>query len=183
VRGVTFTPQHLLDFAIRRFSAVMKWATVVLLLSSALIYLPLILATLPPFSNYLDLTLVILYVDHFARPALALFLIFFATVQIALVFHSESLRESLRDHLHYLQSHGIALAWFLLIAAIHFYAFHFVDNALKLGLGEGSAAGLAWQLIAPVPEAVLAAWLLASWVCLFKKTKPSHPDDPQKIAF
>ena len=183
VRGVTFTPQHLLDFAIRRFSAVMKWAAVVLLLSSALIYLPLILATLPPFSNYLDLTLVILYVDHFARPALALFLIFFATVQIALVFHSESLREALLDHLHYLQAHGATLAWFLLIAAIHFYAFHFVDNALKLGLGEGSAAGLAWQLIAPIPEALLAAWLLASWVCLFKKTKPSHPDDPQKIAF
>lgn len=183
VRGVSFTPQHLLDFAIRRFSAVMKWAAVVLILSSALIYFPLILATLPLSSDFIDLSLVIHYVDHFARPAIAVFLILFATVQITLVFHSESLRQALRDHLRYLQTHGLYLTWFLLIAAIHLYAFHFLDNALKFGLGEGSVAGLVWQLLSPIPKTFLAGWLMASWVCLFKKTEPGHPHDPQKIAF
>ena len=42
VRGITFSTQHLRDFAIRRFSLVMRWALVVVALSSVLINLPLI---------------------------------------------------------------------------------------------------------------------------------------------
>ena len=79
VRGVSFTPSHLLDFAIRRFSSVMKWAALVLLLSSVLINLPLIVVDLPPFSSHVDPGLVFDYVKHWARPLLALFLIFIAS--------------------------------------------------------------------------------------------------------
>ena len=183
VRGVSFTPQHLLDFAIRRFSAVMKWAAVVLALSTLLIHFPLILSTLPPFASRVNPSSVIAYVNHCARPALACFLIFFATPQITLTFHNESLREAMRHHFGFLRHNGISLAWFLGIALVHFYAFHFLNNALKLGLGEGSAAGLVWQLLAPVPEAFLAGWLLASWVCLFKQSDPAHPHDNPAIIF
>jgi len=183
VRGVSFTDQHLLDFAIRRFSAVMKWAAVVLALSSVLIDLPHILFTLPPFSRGVDLEMVNDYVEHIARPTLAIFLIFFSTLQITLTFHSESVYQALRDHFHFIRRHGFELFWFLVIALVHFYGFHFLNNALTLGLGEGAAPGIAWQLAAPLLEAFLAAWLLASWVCLFKKTAPGHTHDKNWITF
>ncbi|MCX6968306.1 MAG: hypothetical protein NTZ46_11140 [Verrucomicrobia bacterium] len=183
VRGVSFTPQHLLDFAIRRFAAVLEWAAVVLALSSALIHLPLILSTLPPFSSWVDVSTVISYVGHVARPALAIFLIFFATFQITLTFHSESLAHALRDHLRFLRRNGGGLCWFLLIAFVHFYAFHFLNNALTFGLGAGAAQGIAWQLAAPLLEAFVAAWLLASWVCFFKKCVSGHAHDSHWITF
>ena len=183
VRGVSFTAQHLLDFAIRRFSAVMQWAAVVLVLSSLLLYLPEILVTLPPFSRWVDLLMVIAYGDYIARPLLAIFLIFFATVQITLTFHSESLEQAFRDHFHFLRQNGSALAWFLVIALVHFYGFHFINNAFILGLGAGAAQGLVWQLIAPLIEAFLAAWLLASWVCLFKQSASGHAHDKNWVAF
>ncbi|MEI7958943.1 MAG: hypothetical protein WCI40_07525 [Verrucomicrobiota bacterium] len=183
VRGVSFTGQHLLDFAIRRFSAVMKWAAVVLALSSALTYLPQILVTLPPLSSRVDLEMVNDYVDQIARPALAVFLILFSTLQITLTFHNESLRQALRDHFHFVRHHGFELFWFIVIAWVHFYGFHFLRIALTFGLGPGAAAGIAWQLTAPLLEAFVAAWLLASWVCLFKKTAPDHPHDKNWITF
>ena len=183
VRGASFSPQHLLDFAIRRFSAVMKWAAVVLVLSSALIHLPLILATLPPFSDRVYTPEVVAYVNHVARPLLAFFLIFFSTLQITLTFHSESLRQALRDHFHFILRNGLPLAWFLIIALVHFFGFHFLYQALAIGLGEGAAPGIAWELVAPLLEAFLAAWLLASWVCLFKQSTSGHAHDKDWITY
>lgn len=185
VRGVDFDPEELLNFAIRRSAAVMKWAVVVLALSGLLIDLPLLAATLPPFSHQpgAAVTAVIGYVTHVARPVLAGFLILFSTLQITLVFHSESLRRALRDHARFLRRNGLSLVWFLAIAMVHFYAFHFADQALKLGLGEATGAGLAWQLTAPLPEALLAAWLLASWVCLFQKLRAAGARAEEEIAF
>jgi len=185
VRGVDFDPEALFNFAIRRSAAVMKWAVVVLALSGLLIDLPLLAATLPPFSHQpgAAVTAVIGYVTHVARPVLAGFLILFSTLQITLVFHSESLRRALRDHARFLRRNAVALVWFLVIALVHFYAFHFADQALKLGLGEATGAGLAWQLVAPLPEALLAAWLLASWVCLFQKLRKAGEHTEEGIAF
>lgn len=183
VRGVSFTEQHLLDFAIRRFSAVMKWAAVVFALSSILIYLPQILLTLPPFAGTMDLLALSEYVDRVARPLLTLFLLLFATLQITLTFHSESLYEALGHHLQFLRHHGFEMIWFILIALVHFYAFHFLRIALAVGWGAGTAAGIGWQLAAPLLEAFVAAWLLASWVCLFKRSAPGHPHDKNWITF
>ena len=183
VLGIDFTPQHLLDFAIRRFSSVMKWAAVVLGLSSLAIYLPQIAALLPPFANRVNPYALDAYVNHVARPAMALLLIGLASVQITLTFHSESLRQALRDHFKFAGRHAAALTWFLAIAWVHFYAFHFLNGVLRAGLGEGSASGLAWELSAPLLESFLAAWLLASWVCWFKKTGSSRPNDKNWVAY
>ena len=53
VRGTAFRKAQLLDFAIRRLSYVLKWAGVVMLLSTLCIHLPLILINVPPFSRML----------------------------------------------------------------------------------------------------------------------------------
>jgi hypothetical protein len=183
VLGAEATPQRLLDFAIRRFSAVMKWAAVVLALSSLAIYLPQIVALLPPFTQRINPYAMDAYVNHVARPAMAFLLIGLASVQITLTFHSESLRQALRDHFQFVGHHAVALGWFLLIAWVHFYAFHFLNGVLRAGLGEGTASGLAWQLSAPLLEAFLAAWLLASWVCWFKKSGSGRSHDKNWVAY
>ena len=183
VRGVNFTYSHLLDFAIRRFSSVMKWAAVVLALSTVLIHLPLILSNVAPFSYYLTPPGVEYYVDHVARPLLALFLILFSTLQITLTFHSETLPHALNDHLHFIRRNTGALLWFLLIAWVHFYAFHFIEDALVQGLGEGTALGLLWQLTAPLINAFIAGWLLASWICVFHRADTHHTQKENWIAF
>ena len=161
----------------------MKWAAVVLGLSSLAIYLPQIAALLPPFANRVNPYALDAYVNHVARPAMALLLIGLASVQITLTFHSESLRQALRDHFKFAGRHAAALTWFLAIAWVHFYAFHFLNGVLRAGLGEGSASGLAWELSAPLLESFLAAWLLASWVCWFKKTGSSRPNDKNWVAY
>lgn len=183
VRGVNFTFAHLLDFAIRRFSSVMKWAAVVLILSSALIHLPLIFSSLMPFSNLLASPRVILYVDHIARPLLVVFLISCSTLQATLTFHSESLRKAFRDHLRFLRKNAAPIVWFLLVAWIHFYIFHFLDSVLLRGLGDGTALGLLWQVTAPLIQAFIAAWLLASWVCVFKRADTGRSQDETWVAF
>lgn len=184
VRGIGFSRQHLLDFAIRRLAAVMKWAFVVAAVSSALIYLPQAVAMLPPAVYLAGPQTVDGYVNHFARPAMAIFLIALATVQITLTFHAESLRQAVRDHFRFVRKHPGGLAWFWAIALIHFYAFHFLNSVMRTGLGDGTFSGVAWQLsAAPLLHSFLAAWLLASWVCWFKKASSGRAHDPNWVPY
>ena len=170
VRGRNITQRDLLDFAIRRFSFVVKWAALAMLLSSVFIDLPLILKNFAPFTRWFPNDGAT--IEHrlaIARAIITAFLLAFSTVQITLVFHSETLRRALRHHAEFLRAHWWPFAWFLLIAALHLYLLHVVNFALRTGLGEGTAPGLAWQLAFPWVAAVVAAWLLASWVCLYQR--------------
>jgi len=180
VRGLTFTHSHLLDFAIRRCGSVLKWALVVMLLSSVFIDLPLILKNFDGFRGWFsDNAEVIEGRQRLARTLLAGFLLLWATVQITLVFHSESLLKALRDHTRFLASHFWPFGWFLIVAALHFYIFQVLQGVVLRGLGEETAAGVVWGLAVPWLKAVIAAWLLASWVCLFKRcdSHRTHPED------
>lgn len=169
LRGLTFTHQHMLDFAIRRFGSVVKWAAVVMALSSVTIDLPLIISNFPWFSERIAPEEVVDYTRRFARPALAVFLLLFSTVQITLTFHSESLQRAIGDHFRFLRRHWYPVLWFLLIATVQFYLLNFGNSLLLQGLGEGTAIVVVWQLCFPLIEAVIAGWMLASWVCLFKR--------------
>lgn len=180
IRGLNFSHQHLLDFAIRRFAFVIKWACVVLAISSVFIDLPRILSIIPPFAGgILQFEVVMDYVDTYARPALTIFLVLFASVQITLTFHSERLREALRDHVRFVLRWAWQLAWFLVVAFVHFYLLHVFDTAFRKGFGEGTAVVIGWAFLYPLLAALLGGWLLASWVCLFKscETGKSQMDD------
>ena len=176
VRGLNFTHRHMLDFAIRRLGSVMKWAALVTVISSLFIHLPLVLSNLPWFAERFPTELVLDYIDRFARPFLAVLLLLFSTVQITLTFHSESLRKAIADHFRFLAHQWHRLGWFLAIAGIHFFALNFVNTLFLRALGEGTAIVIAWELLFPLLEALLAAWLLASWVCLFKRCQAGTID-------
>jgi len=183
LRGLTFTHQHMLDFAIRRFGSVVKWAALVIGISSVIINIPLILSNFPWFSERISPEIVLPYIDGIARPLLAGFLLLFSTVQITLTFHSESLRKALRDHLRFLGRNWGPMAWFLIIAGIHFYLLNFGNSLVLQGLGEGTAIVIGWQLVFPLIEAFLASWMLASWVCLFKRCETGRIEVDNWIQF
>jgi hypothetical protein len=184
LRGLSWTPLHLMDLAIRRFSFVVKWAGVVMAISSLLIDLPRVSALLFRFDDPLFLNHTFLYTDRVARPLLALFLIFFSTMQITLTFHSETLRKALEQHFAFLRRHWWQLSWFLLVAAVHLFAMALLNRTLQLGLGgDSTSAGLLWMLFRPLPAAILTAWLLASWVSLFKRCQTGRVQSPDWIPF
>ena len=169
VRGLTFTHAHLVDFSIRRFSSVAKWAGVMLLLSAIFIELPLILRGFAPFAGWFPEQDAFAHRLAIARAALAAFALLAATMQITLVFHSESLAAALRDHRHFLREHWWPFAWFVIVAALHVFALHAVQRAVAFGLGEGTAPWVAWTLLFPWIAGVVVAWMLASWVCVYKR--------------
>jgi hypothetical protein len=174
VRGLAFTQQHLLDFAIRRFSYVVRWALLVMLLSSAFIHLPLILKNFPAFQSMFPHEPQVIDARwKMARGLVTAVLLLFATVQMTLTFHSESLGKALQDHLHFLRGHWWTFGWFLILAVLHFYLALILFNLVQQGLSDGTAIGVLWSLITPWLNGLIAAWLLASWVCFYK-----HGDAP-----
>ena len=184
VRGLTFTHTHLLDFAIRRGSFVLKWALVVMLLSSVFIDLPLILKNFDGFRSWFpDGTDLIEGRQRLARALLTGILLLWSTVQITLVFHSEALLKALRHHLRFVARFAWPFGWFLILAALHFYLFQVAQGLVLRGLGEETAAGIAWSLVVPWLRGILAAWLLAAWVCLFKRCDAGHPESEDWIQF
>jgi hypothetical protein len=184
LRGITWTPVHLMDLAIRRFSFVVKWAAVVMAFSSLLIDLPRVTALLFRFDDPAFLNQTLTYTDCIARPLLAVFLIFFSTMQITLTFHSETLSKALGQHWQFLRRFWWQLLWFLLIAAVHLFALAFVNRWLLLGFGgDTTSAGILWSFIDPLLGAFLAAWLLSSWVSLYKRCETGRLEAPDWIPF
>jgi hypothetical protein len=184
LRGLTWTPVHLMDLAIRRFSFVVKWAAVVMAVSSFFIDLPRISALLFRFNDSLSLSHTLLYTDRIARPLLALFLIFFSSMQVTLTFHSETLAKALGQHFQFLRRFAWQLFWFLLIAAIHLFGLALLNRTLLLGFGgDSTLAGVIWSFIHPLIGAFLAAWLLSAWVSLYKRCETGRVKAPDWIPF
>lgn len=178
IRGLTFDHPRLLDFAIRRFAFVVKWALVVVILSSLFLDLPLILKNFAPFQGWfaaddaaLDSRV------RVARSVLAGFLLIFPTMQITLTFHNESIVKALRDHARFLRRHWWRFGWFLIMAGLHFYLFLALNLICGRALGEGTAPGIAWSLLAPWLNGIVGAWLLASWVCVFRNCDHDRSDE------
>ena len=59
------------------------------------------------------------------------------------------------------------------------YLFHVAQELVLRGLGEETAAGLVWALGVPWLRALLTAWLLAAWVCLFKRCETGEAERVQ----
>jgi hypothetical protein len=173
-----------MDLAIRRFSFVVKWAAVVMAFSSLLIDLPRLSALLFRFDDSTFLNHTLIYTDRVARPLLALFLIFFSTMQITLTFHSETLRKAMEQHWQFLRRNWWQHLWFLIIAAIHLFGLALLNRWLLLGFGgDTTSAGLIWSLVYPLVGGFLVAWLLASWVSLYKRCETGRAQAPELIPF
>jgi hypothetical protein len=180
VRGISFTHEHLIDFAIRRFSFVVRWSLVVMLLSSLLIHAPLILKNFPLFQSIISPEEAL--VDrwwHVARAMLTGVLLLFATMQITLTFHSESLAKAFHDHRQFVMRNWWPLLWFLIVTGVHFYLLQVAVSLVQLGLGEGTALGVAWSLLVPWIKGLVGAWLLASWVCFYRHSDVARAPQPE----
>src|SRR5438552_5029710 len=89
IRGFGFEEGELFRFAMRRFSYVLRWAGLVVLISTLIVRVPLLLAyfmSVPDVLDYLPLQRVIM----------SGLIILFCSVQISLALHNETLAEAIR---------------------------------------------------------------------------------------
>ena len=183
VRGLNFTHRHLIDFAIRRFSFVMKWAMLVMVASTLLIHLPSILSGVPPFTHWISPDLLPEYIHRIARPIMAAGLILFFSVQIVLTFHGESLGRAICDHFHFIRKEWWPVGWFLAVAFGSFYILSTLNTAIQQGFCNDTGPTLVWRLFYPLLNAFVGGWLLASWVCLYKRSETGRVRDENWIQY
>ena len=162
IKGAHFREGELLRFAIRRFSFVLKWIGIVILASTLLLRVPLLVAyfrALPGVLDYLPV----------GRALMAIIIVLFAAMQISLVLHNESLREAFRAHWRFVRRHAYRFFWFLLVAGLHYWFLSLADVVIRDAAVDRPLALLAWKILYVFARSFVTAWLLASWVSLFRQ--------------
>jgi hypothetical protein len=162
IKGVSFEEGELFRFAMRRFSYVLEWAGIVVAVSTLIVRLPLVLAyftNIPGVLDYLPI----------ARVLMSSLIIASCSVQISLALHNETLIEAMRAHLHFVQKNAGRLAWFLVICGIHFYGVMLCDAVMRGAIADRLGALFLWKFSFACLRGMVIAWLLASWVCLFRQ--------------
>ena len=162
IRGLSFEEGELFRFAVRRFSFVLKWAGVVVLISSLLVRTPLLLAYFMNIPDVLD------YLP-FQRLAMCLLIIAFASVQVSLTLHNEGLGDAIRAHGRFLRHNWNRFGWFLLVCALHFFSLMACDAIARGAIGDRLIALIVWKCLFVFARGFITGWLLASWVCLFRR--------------
>lgn len=162
IKGLSFTEQGLFQFAIRRFTYVLKWAGIVVCASLLIVRLPLLLA------YFVDLPGVLDYLGT-ERYIMSALIIAFFSVQISLVLHNESLLAALSAHWQFIRRNPLRLLWFLVICAVHFYFLTACDAILRSAIADRALGFIVWKVIYVCARGFVTGWLLASWVCLFRQ--------------
>jgi len=171
VRGLHFRRARVLQFAVRRMGFVLKWALLIVLATLGLIHLPLFVEAWLTGDPIGWRTLVL--VELISRPVLAVTMLLLATVQIRLVLHNDSLRGALAAHGRFLKKHGLSCLIFLIAG------FCFLCLLQILRLGGSAWLGVAifkqiWSVILEIGGAISGGWILASWVCFYKRCEASQ---------
>lgn len=167
IKGMDVSRRKLLHFALRRFAFVAKWAFLLLAINLVFLQLPLLGINLLDQSDgqghqFFDLAY------RLASLLLGLLMLSFATVQVGLALHNESLGKAISDHLFWMRYHGWKFAGFflasfcLLLATGEFFAwalggFTNVDALLPITL----------RVLQPAVTALLSGWILAAWVVFY----------------
>src|ERR1051325_804185 len=109
IKGLSFGEQDLFGFAMRRFSYVLEWAGIVVIVSTIIVRLPLVLAY---FTNVPDV------MDYLPgeRYIMCLLIIAFCSMQVSLVLHNETLRAALHAHKEFVRTNLFRLGSVLLPA-------------------------------------------------------------------
>src|SRR5207237_800308 len=96
IRGLSFEEGELFRFAMRRFSYVLEWAGIVVLVSTLIVRVPLLLAyfmNVPDVLDYLPIE----------RVVMCGLILAFSSVQISLALHNETLTTAFRAHRHFIR--------------------------------------------------------------------------------
>jgi hypothetical protein len=176
IKGLSFGESALFAFAMRRFSYVLEWAGIVVVVSFLVVRLPLLLAyfvNVPDVLDYLPLQ----------RLFMSVFILLFCSVQISLVLHNESLREALRAHWQLLRRDFRRVVWFLLIGVFNFFLILAFDAFIRAAIGDRTAAMIVWRTIFVFIRALVTGWLLASWVVLFRQCETGRVDQEEWIRY
>ena len=162
IKGLSFREGALFAFAMRRFSYVLEWAGIVVVVSMLVLRLPMLLAYFINVPNVLD------YLP-LQRVFMSGFILAFCSVQISLVLHNETLREAFRAHRQLLWRDFRRLAWFCLICGLNFFLILVIDAMVRSAIADRAAAMIVWKSIFVFLRALVTGWLLASWVVLFRQ--------------
>jgi hypothetical protein len=162
IRGLSFEEGELFRFAMRRFSYVLEWAGIVVLVSTLIVRLPLLLAYFMNIPDVLD------YLP-FERAFMCGLIVTFCSVQISLALHNETLREAIRAHREFVRNNLTRVGWFLLICALHFFFLTVMDAIVRGAIADRAVAKILWEMIFVLVRGFVTGWLLASWVCLFRR--------------
>lgn len=176
IKGVSFEEGELVRFAMRRFSYVLEWAGIVVAVSTLIVRLPLVLAyftNVPGVLDYLPI----------ARVLMSGLIIAFCSVQISLALHNETVIEAIRAHAQVVRRNLWRLGWFLVICGIHFFAIMVCDAIVRSAIGERLAALFLWKFSFALIRGVVTAWLLASWVCLFRQCERGRINQERWIQY
>jgi len=162
IKGVSFEEGELFRFAMRRFSYVLEWAGIVVVVSTLVVRLPLLLAyftNIPGVLDYLPLE----------RMFMGGLIIAFCSVQISLALHNETLGDAIRAHRRFIRENAGRFAWFLIICGIHFFGIMLCDAIVRSAIADRLGALFIWKFIFACLRGIVTGWLLASWVCLFRQ--------------
>lgn len=162
IRGLSFEEGELFRFAMRRFSYVLEWAGILVLISFVIVRLPLLLAyfmNIPDVLDYLPIE----------RVVMSGIIIAFSSVQISLALHNETLGEAIRAHRDFIKNNLSRFGWFLLICAVHFFILTTADAIVRGAIADRELAMIIWKSIFVLARGLVTGWLLASWVCLFRR--------------
>ena len=166
IRGLS-EEGELFRFGMRRFSYVLEWAGIVVLVSFLIVRLPLLLAyfmNIPDVLDYLPVE----------RVLMCGLIIAFSSVQISLALHNETLREAIRAHREFIRNNLSRFGWFLLISGIHFFFLTTADAIVRGAIADRLIAMIIWKSIFVFLRGFITGWLLASWVCLFRRGETGH---------
>jgi len=167
IRGLSFEEGELFRFGMRRFSYVLEWAGIVVLVSFLIVRLPLLLAyfmNIPDVLDYLPVE----------RVLMCGLIIAFSSVQISLALRNETLREAIRAHREFIRNNFSRFGWFLLICGIHFFLLTTADAIMRGAIADRLIAMVIWKSIFVFLRGFITGWLLASWVCLFRRGETGH---------
>jgi hypothetical protein len=167
IRGLSFEEGELFRFAMRRFSFVLKWAGIVVLVSLLIVRMPLLLAyfvNIPGVLDYLPVE----------RVVMSSLIIGFCSMQISLALHNETLGEAFRAHREFLRGHAGRVGWFLLICALHFFFLTAGDAIVRGAISDRVVSLALLKCVFVCARGFITGWLLASWVCLFRRGESGH---------
>src|SRR5713101_4153133 len=167
IRGLSFEEGELFRFAMRRFSYVLEWAGIVVVVSTVIVRLPLLLAyfmNVPDVLDYLPVE----------RVVMCGLILAFSSVQISLALHNETLRGAIRAHREFIGNNLNRFGWFLLICGIHFFFLTVADAIVRGAIADRLIAMIIWKSIFVFLRGIITGWLLASWVCLFRRGETGH---------
>ena len=162
VKGVSFEEGELFRFAMRRFSYVLRWAGIVVAVSTLIVRLPLLLAYFTSIPGVLD------YLPS-ERLLMSGLIIAFCSVQVSLALHNETLGEAIHAHGRFIRGNPGRLGWFLIICGIHFFGIMICDAIVRGAIADRLGALFIWKFIFACLRGIITGWLLASWVCLFRQ--------------